>query len=135
MAGPARKSGRAVLYRDDVALTTPIPLAGEPGAAPAYVGDSCAGCGRILAAGCGYAFRSAGRAAPKCLRCAVRHPPIVRKAAQTAAVVGTILTAINQGDALLNHHVTAALLWKVPLTYTVPYLVSTYGALSISRRE
>ena len=69
------------------------------------------------------------------LRCAVRHRPIVRKAAQTALVVGTVLTVINQGDALLNHHVTAALLWKIPLTYAVPYLASTYGALSISRRH
>ena len=63
----------------------------------------------------------------------MRHRPIARKAAQTAAVVGTVLTAINQGDALLSHHVTALLLWKIPLTYAVPYLVSTYGALSISR--
>jgi hypothetical protein len=41
--------------------------------------------------------------------------------------------AINQGDALLHYHVTAALVWKIPLTCAVPYLVWTYGALSISR--
>ena len=65
----------------------------------------------------------------------MRHRPIVRKAGQTALVVGTALTAINQGDALLSHHVTAALQWSIPLTYAVPYLVSTYGVLSISRRH
>ncbi len=69
-----------------------------------------------------------------CTRCAVRHRPIIRKALQTAAVVGTMLTVINHGDALLAHHLTPDLLWKTPLTYVVPYLVSTYGALSISRR-
>ena len=67
----------------------------------------------------------------KCLRCAVRLRPIVRKAAQTAAIVGTILTDINQGDALLSHHLSTDLLWKIPLTY----LVSTYGAIAISRRR
>jgi hypothetical protein len=30
---------------------------------------------------------------------------------------------------------TAALLWKIPLTYAVPYLVSTYSALAISREQ
>ena len=65
----------------------------------------------------------------------MRHRPVVRKAAQTSAVVGTVLTAINQGDALLNHHLTSVLLWKIPLTYAVPFLVSTYAALSISRRH
>ena len=59
----------------------------------------------------------------------------MRKAVQTALVIGTVLTAINQGDALLHHHVTAALVSKIPLTYAAPYLVSTYGALSISRRR
>lgn len=58
----------------------------------------------------------------------------MRRAAQTAAVVGTILTIINQGDTLPHHHLSAVLLWKIPLTYAVPYLVSTYAALSISKR-
>ena len=48
--------------------------------------------------------------------------------------MGTVLTVINHGDALLVHHLTLDLLWETPLTYVVPYLVSTYGALSISRR-
>ena len=97
--------------------------------------ETCAACGRAVAHGRGYAFRAHDGQTLHCWRCAVRHRPIMRKAAQTAVVVGTILTAINQGDALLNHHLTAALLWKIPLTYVVPYCVSTYGALSISRRH
>ena len=116
-------------------MNAPLPIADEAATSPARSLDACARCGRVLAAGRGYAFRGQGEPGAQCLHCAVRHRLIVRKAAQTALVVGTVLTAINQGDALQNHHVTAALLWKIPLTYAVPYLVSTYGALSISRGQ
>ena len=45
-----------------------------------------------------------------------------------ALVVGTILNLINQGDTLLaGHRLDFA---KLALTYAVPYLVSTYGAVS-----
>ena len=41
-----------------------------------------------------------------------------------------ILVAINQGDAILNGEFTPKLAWKVPMTYLVPYLVSTYASVS-----
>lgn len=45
-----------------------------------------------------------------------------------AAVVGTILNLINQGDALFG---AVPLNWtKIIFTYVVPYAVSTYGAVS-----
>lgn len=45
-----------------------------------------------------------------------------------ALVVGTALNLINQGDALFG---TAAVnWWKLALTYAVPYLVSTYAAVT-----
>ncbi|MGH9671350.1 MAG: nitrate/nitrite transporter NrtS [Terriglobales bacterium] len=47
-----------------------------------------------------------------------------------AAVVGTVLTAINQGDLLFRGALTSNLLWKVPLTYAVPFVVATLAALS-----
>jgi hypothetical protein len=47
--------------------------------------------------------------------------------------VGTALTAINQGDALVS--LAPVLLWKIPLTYFVPFAVSTYSALAISREQ
>jgi hypothetical protein len=50
----------------------------------------------------------------------------------TALVVGTILTAINQGNVLLGGDFPPALYWKVPLTFSVPFLVSTWAALRIS---
>jgi hypothetical protein len=46
-----------------------------------------------------------------------------------AAFVGTVLLSINQGDVLLSARWPAALVWKVPLTYLVPFLVATWGAL------
>jgi len=46
-----------------------------------------------------------------------------------AAVVGTLLLAINQGDVILGARWPGALLWKVPLTYAVPFVVATWGAL------
>jgi hypothetical protein len=97
--------------------------------------EGCGRCGGAIGPRHGYVFATPAGLALYCTRCAVHHHPIVRKAMQTALVVGTILTAINQTDALLTHHVTVALLWKIPLTYVVPYLVSTYGALSISRQR
>jgi hypothetical protein len=46
-----------------------------------------------------------------------------------ALVVGTILLAINQGDVLLGGEWPRALFWKAPLTYLVPFVVATWGAL------
>ncbi|MEX2375569.1 MAG: nitrate/nitrite transporter NrtS, partial [Dehalococcoidia bacterium] len=59
--------------------------------------------------------------------------PIMARASVTSAVVGTALLAINQGDALLGGQFAAALWWKVPLTYLVPYMVTTWGALAGAR--
>ena len=50
-----------------------------------------------------------------------------------AAIVGTLLTAINQGNIILQGDASAALAWKIPLTYSVPYCVATAGALMNSR--
>ena len=49
-----------------------------------------------------------------------------RKAFLTTLVVGTILTAINHGDLVLDGTGPPAL--KVVLTYCVPYCVTTWGA-------
>ncbi len=65
----------------------------------------------------------------KCARCAVRHRPMLRRSLLIALVVGTLLLAINQGDVLLRAEWPRALLWKVPLTYLVPFIVATWGAL------
>jgi hypothetical protein len=50
-----------------------------------------------------------------------------------ALVVGTLLTAINQGDVLLALRWPPALFWKLPLTYAVPFVVATLGALGTGK--
>jgi hypothetical protein len=43
-------------------------------------------------------------------------------------VVGTILSAINQGDVLMAGEMPSLL--KIALNYVVPYCVATYGAVT-----
>ena len=51
-----------------------------------------------------------------------------------ALIVGTLLTAINQGNLILQGDLSTALAWKVPLTYVVPYCVATTGSVLNARR-
>lgn len=57
------------------------------------------------------------------------HRPMLRRSLLIALVVGTLLLAINQGDVLLRAEWPRALWWKAPLTYLVPFIVATWGAL------
>ena len=106
---------------------------------------ACARCGRTLREGRSYVFKPKlkpgrlGRPTPessgaRCLRCALRHGPLLRRSLYAALVVGTALTALNQGDILLAGHWSGAFYWKIPLTYCVPFIVSTYGALTNVRQ-
>jgi hypothetical protein len=96
----------------------------------------CERCGRRCRAGQRFRFVARGRDVLRlCLWCALQYPPVLRRALLTALVVGTALTAINQGDALMSLALAPVLLWKIPLTYFVPFAVSTYSALAISREQ
>jgi len=53
---------------------------------------------------------------------------VPRRSLWVALIVGTILNLINQGDMLLTGQRLD--LVKLALTYIVPYIVSTYGAVS-----
>ena len=53
---------------------------------------------------------------------------VLRRSLLTALVVGTILTAINQGDVILAGEVPQMV--KIGLNYLVPYCVATYGVVS-----
>ncbi len=37
----------------------------------------------------------------KCLWCALRHTPMLKRSVQAAALVSTVLIALNQGDVML----------------------------------
>jgi methyl-accepting chemotaxis protein len=57
--------------------------------------------------------------------------PYARRSLIVALIVGTLLNAINQGDAFVNG---GRVNWlKVALTHCVPFLVATYGAWSALR--
>lgn len=56
---------------------------------------------------------------------------VFSKALKIALVVGTILNLINQGDALIAWEMEKISFGKLLLTYCVPFLVSTYTAVSI----
>ena len=105
----------------------------------------CFGCGRTLRQGWGFAFkvdsaptlREATKSPiqiSKCALCALRHIPMLRRSLLVAAVVGTILALLNHGDTIFAGNWKAALYWKIPLTYCVPFCVATFGALTNSRR-
>ena len=59
---------------------------------------------------------------------------VVRRAALYALVVGSILAAINHGDAMLSRALTTTAMWKIGLTYLVPYVVSTLSSVEAIRR-
>lgn len=94
----------------------------------------CATCSRTLHEGRAFTFASPRGEATKCLICALRHWPMLKRSLLTTLVVGTILTLLNQGDIILAGSWELHLYWKVPLTYCVPFLVTTWGALTNGRR-
>jgi hypothetical protein len=95
---------------------------------------SCEACG-VSPPGGGYDLRKPGGTEHRCLRCAFRYRPLLKRSARTALLVGTILTLLNQGDQLLGLAPRSALLWwKIALTYAVPFAVATYGSLANAKR-
>ena len=107
--------------------------------------DNCDNCLRILNPSWSFGFKTkfdpaaaSGKDFPaeltKCLLCTLRHWPMLKKSLAACVVVGTLLTALNQGDILLAGEWNSSLWWKIPLTYTVPFMVATYGAMSNNRK-
>lgn len=64
-----------------------------------------------------------------------RQPEIVRRALRVAAVVGTLLVALNYTDRFLAGTVTSLDWLKMGLTYGVPYCVSTFTAVEMRRKD
>ena len=61
----------------------------------------------------------------------VLRPPIVSRSLMVTHVVGTLLNAINQGPEMWRGD--PVIVWKLALTYCVPFLVASYGAWSALR--
>ncbi len=60
-------------------------------------------------------------------------PRICKRGVVVALLVGTALNCINQGDTFLTGGPIN--IWKVALTYIVPFLVSVHGALTSQTRQ
>jgi hypothetical protein len=55
----------------------------------------------------------------------------VKRSLAVAVVVGTALNAINQGSEIAAGE--TPVLWKLILTYVVPFLVASYGSYAAFR--
>ena len=97
------------------------------------VPSSCGRCGVDFTRSA-YEVRTAAGTAFRCLRCTLLHRPLVLRSLLICLVVGTLLTAINQGNHIVQGDFPIDLAWKVPLTYLVPYCVATLGAVLNARR-
>jgi hypothetical protein len=58
---------------------------------------------------------------------------VVRRALAFAVVVGSVLIAINHGDALLAGEIDGTRWLKMGLTVLVPYVVSTWSSVLAMR--
>lgn len=94
----------------------------------------CGRCRRELRSAV-YEVRSADGRLARCLGCALTYRPMMARSFIACLIVGTILTAINQGNVLLQGDFSMALAWKIPLTYAVPYCVATLGAILNARAK
>lgn len=61
------------------------------------------------------------------------RPAVVRRALKYAIIVGTLLIAINHGDAILRGDVSIDRLLRMGLTTLVPYAVSTLSSVEALR--
>ena len=61
------------------------------------------------------------------------NPSVVRRASAVAVVVGTVLVAINHGDAIVRGDFSLGRGVRVLLTVLVPYCVSTYSSVGFLR--
>ena len=57
---------------------------------------------------------------------------IIRRALLTSLVVGSVLLLINHGDTVKAQEYPE--LWKVGLTYLVPFVVTIWGSLSLESK-
>jgi hypothetical protein len=73
----------------------------EDASLPAPATLECEACQRPPR-GSVYEVRNARHTQVRCLWCALRHMPLVRRSAAVSVVVGTLLVAVNQGNVILS---------------------------------
>ncbi len=60
---------------------------------------------------------------------------ILKRSLIVTLLVGTVLMMINHGDAIISGSVTSTHIFKIVLTYIVPFLVSTYSSVESKRKS
>ena len=100
----------------------------------ASIASSCQRCRRPLGRRMNFVVKSSVGDVLTCLRCALGHIPMLRRSAAIALVVGFVQVAVNQGDLIVASDASSVLMWKIPLTYLIPFAVATLGALTNARR-
>ncbi|MBX3418638.1 MAG: nitrate/nitrite transporter NrtS [Pirellulaceae bacterium] len=60
---------------------------------------------------------------------------VIKRSLCFSLVVGTILTAINQGDIVMSGKLEARHWFKIGLTYCVPFIVSTLSSVGALRQN
>jgi len=68
------------------------------------------------------------------LKCILTSSSLVKRSGKASVVVGTLLLALNQGDFIIAGELYMAMIWKIPLTYLVPFCVSSWGAITNAKR-
>ncbi|MGE3601664.1 MAG: hypothetical protein AB7N70_39690 [Dehalococcoidia bacterium] len=64
------------------------------------------------------------------LWCSARRPAVLRRCLIVAAVVGTVLTAVNLGDVIWQGAVDLRVALKIVANFLVPFVVSNLGAMT-----
>ena len=59
-----------------------------------------------------------------------RRPAVLRRCLLIALAVGTVLSLVNQWDALAIDHVRTVTWLRIAANYLVPFVVSNLGALA-----
>jgi hypothetical protein len=57
------------------------------------------------------------------------RPPVFRRCLVIALVVGTLLSLVNQGDAIVGGHVDRIVALRMIANYVIPFVVSNLGAM------
>ena len=100
--------------------------------APQNETTACARCHRDLRR-TAYELMLNSTRSPHCLRCALKFRPMLKRSLVVALIVGALQTAINQGNFIFVGELPAALAWKIPMTFSVPFLVAMIGGLMVAR--
>jgi hypothetical protein len=63
-----------------------------------------------------------------------QRPEVFRRCVVIAIVVGTLLTLVNEFDAIFGSRSDPGLAWRVGANYVIPFVVSNLGAMGFDTK-